>query len=532
MRTNRRLPANYLAHYLYVHNSGHIDYFVRIFLRYILDGGLASDVVDLTCVLAGQEADELPERALTSVRIARAHLMEIALHPSYITPKAKLTAQDFNFDALVMSVRQNSTAFFFRDLMSDIVISAVQPIVRVFSGRSDRRTTQLGIDKFVDADALEQNPVARVEATQETFEKAVNELVRILEDVQVPVRKDQLLPAGVYSSQAASVAPLLSITSSAESTYMDREDLIKIPILRRFSRRDLLRYFIASGCYHKKAVVRLVQSASWHGLTFPIDVKACRVELQTGQFFQQGIDKVGNPVFYFRNMCLGYWRGDENAAIAAVLHRFDKSIKTMARENPDVRCTLVILMGKPKPLKIKPKEATDEKESDQTVVDEDDNAEEQGAKTNEDEEDENEKKEEEDEEEAADHFSDDENDGDAILREGDLGFLDNPRIEPEEHYHVHSTKLMVRSLIGLLMAHYPERLHRALIVVGYGNTSYTRTVVGGAMKLKKYVDSSRTRDKVRFLHRYSELYGYIDKNELVSIAGGSAPIHPDAFEAM
>ena len=98
-------------------------------------------------------------------------------------------------------------------------------------------------------------------------------------------------------------------------------------LLLLITRGEVRRHYVASGCNMKKAAIRIVETAAWRGQTFPIDQRICRIELQSGQFFQQGSDFAGRPVFYFRNMGLGPWRKDCNASVAAVLHRLEGKTK-------------------------------------------------------------------------------------------------------------------------------------------------------------------------------------------------------------
>jgi hypothetical protein len=106
----------------------------------------------------------------------------------------------------------------------------------------------------------------------------------------------------------------------------------------------------------------------------------------------------------------------------------------------------------------------------------------------------------------------------------------NPRIDSEEHWHAHTNEAVVKRLLKIALSHYPERLHKALVVVGHGNTKYTRTAIGGAFTLSKLVDSPRTREKVKFLARYSDLQQYVSRQELVTIVGGTAHVQASAFQ--
>lgn len=89
-------------------------------------------------------------------------------------------------------------------------------------------------------------------------------------------------------------------------------------ILDDFHVDDVRRFLIDSNGKVKLAVSRLTTTALWRREVFPVDVKKCRVELQSGQLFSYGHDNEGCPVIYFRNMCLGPWRKNVDATISAV----------------------------------------------------------------------------------------------------------------------------------------------------------------------------------------------------------------------
>ena len=60
------------------------------------------------------------------------------------------------------------------------------------------------------------------------------------------------------------------------------------PVRARLTRADVRRYLVACEQDVAACVVRLVESAAWRGVMFPVDERSCRIELQSGQFFQQG----------------------------------------------------------------------------------------------------------------------------------------------------------------------------------------------------------------------------------------------------
>lgn len=479
---------------------------MRILLSFFARGGFKEDVLDFTYVLAGRKVEELPERALATVRLVHGSPVTIALPRSYIDvvdskPLENYTPRGPFKDS---TVALDAAALYFRLFVSDPIDATLNQIVNTFSALTPRAGTQSGFDQFLD-EAAGMDPVARVMATSDVFEKAVNEIIRILDRIEIPMKRSLLAPSS--NCQPLPLSRALDVSALGHANSCD--DIVAVPILSRVSRAEILRYFIASGCSHKRSVIRLVESATWRGLTLPIDTAVCRVELQNGQFFQQGYDKLGNPVFYFRNMLRGHWRKDEHASVAAILHRLERSIQVLQKSKPEFRITLVAMMGKPhKPKDRKKARGLGAKSitEDKTFVN--------GDNAN----------------------GDNDQDGAMSISAGDdqttkgLQIQHNPRVDYQEHYQLHTSKQMLRALIKILLDHYPERLFKAYVVVGHGNTAYTRTAVGGSMRLPKYVQPLRTRDKVKFLLRYSELREYIDSDHLLAIAGGAAPIDPKAFE--
>jgi hypothetical protein len=295
-------------------------------------------------------------------------------------------------------------------------------------------------------------------------------------------------------------------------------------ILRMVSREDMKRYFIASDCSLRIAAVRLIESCIWRETTFPIDIRTCRIELQNGQFFQQGKDKNNNPVFYFRNTCLGPWRKDEDAVISAVLHRLEGCLNKLTKDEPNVQCTLIVVMGKPyKKTKRKKKEKSTDgsrKEKSKSASDEISTRVEQstiastavttltgtqGDQESGDEDDESAT--EEDVEDSSEIY--------------DVVNQNNPRVYRDEQWHSHTNRNVVDQLLVLVMKHYPERLSKALIVLGHGNKQYVRSAVGGVLALPAMIPSSRTREKIVFLTRYRDLQNYVDDSQLLTFVGGS-----------
>ena len=104
----------------------------------------------------------------------------------------------------------------------------------------------------------------------------------------------------------------------------------------------------------------------------------------------------------------------------------------------------------------------------------------------------------------------------------------NPRVNPDESWQLHTSKKLIRQLITLISAHYPERLFQALIVMKPSQTVSLRKIFG-SYTLSTFVESPVTRSKVKFLNTFAELQKYVSKEELVTIAGGETPINPEVF---
>jgi hypothetical protein len=479
---------------------------MRILLSYFARGGFRHDVLDFTYILAGNRLEELPERALATVRMVHGQIIRIALPRSYIAVNETMHGADHRTRLSVVNsaTSLDSAALYFRLFVSDPIDATLNQIVNAFGAISPLSGDDNRINQFLD-NASGQDAIARVMQTADVFERAVNEIIQILDRIEVPVRKEQLnvlstkkLMNEIYKSSALP----FDDESHKNNENPDQNDIIVVPILSRVTRGDILRFFLASGCSHKRTVIRLVESTTWIGLTFPIDTRLCRIELQHGQLFQQGFDKIGYPVLYFRNMLRGYWRKDVNSSIGAVLHRLHQSIQALQNANHEVRFTLVVMMGKPHRPKVRKRDSAEVADA-STKGPEDEAGELQSTV-------------------CADELS--------VVDRLPMSQHHNPRVDYQEHYHVHSNKDLVQSLIKIVLDHYPERLYKAYVVVGHGNTAYTRTAVGGSLLVSTYVQPPRTRDKVKFLIRYSDLRKYIDIEQLPTIAGGKAPVTLKAFE--
>jgi len=338
-----------------------------------------------------------------------------------------------------------------------------------------------------------------------------------LEDIKIPIRLHQDADLDNHSIvAAASVASGISSIAFEDGVFGEQS------ILKAVSRDDLQRYFIASDCSLRTAAVRTVESAVWRAITFPIDIRSCRVELQSGQFFQQGEDLDGNPVFYFRNTCLGPWRKDDDAAIAAVLHRLESRLSELSFDDPAVQCTLIVMMGRPfrrnnrairNEANLSPSKHSSKNDLPDVSIDQETVAS-AGFSMDMD-----------GQSYSSDEGPDDDDEGETFEDEGfdealRLAQTNNPRVFRDEVWNTHTSKKMIARMIDILLAHYPERLSKALVVVGHKNKRYVRSTVGGVLAMSSLVNSSRTRNKVKFLSDYQDLQSYVDRSQLITLVGG------------
>jgi Divergent CRAL/TRIO domain len=492
----------------------------RILISYLEQKSLGDDIVDLTFKLAGDSDDELPERPLGTARFVHCQPSAYPLSAAFIAPQYQnIQSQLATFGG--RATQRDPVSLYLRVFLTDPFHAATDAVARQVSSLKLSLVSPVPplSPASCQAQVLKTSERASVVASRDPFEKAINELIEILKDVIVPVRME-ISTTGTARPNSDSTYGSWTNATSVDVAIRTRGDIQQVPVLERVSRSDILRFFIASRCSLKTTAVRLVESTAWRGLTFPIDTRMCRLELHNGQFFQQGVDKSNHPVFYFRNTCLGPWRKNEDALIGAVLHRLEASLQVFEQGRSGTRCTLVVLMGRPyrktKSRQNYPGERHSHSimhESSVSLIGQEDH--DNG----------------EDLESELDINSSDEEIEDAATVEDKKKVLsNNPRISPSEHWHTHTNKTVVTRLVDLLLTHYPERLHRALVVTGNGDTSYASTFVGSLFALSSLVKSSKTREKVKFVRRYKDLREYVDKDELVTLAGGSAKLEPKVFE--
>jgi hypothetical protein len=506
LQTDNSLPSNYVACSTHSSSQQSSTLVCRMLVSYFQHRGVSDDVADFTYVVAGTDADEIPERALGTVRLARTAIKSCSLPIRFLTDDESISKKYSQVSSNTRSVGGDA------HLLIRILIA--DPIMAMLSAVSQIPLTMLwavfpirpnpSLPPHENPRKGPNNMVRNGTSADSTrpFEQGVSELIESLGDILVPVRKVQVSRTGSSLADdrgGVLVSSLDNVGPQEVDRFATDKGLVDIPLMQILCSDDIRRYVVAADYSLKAAAVRIVQSAAWRGLTFPIDTRMCRVELQSGQFFQQGSDRDGNPIFYFRNVCLGPWRGNEDAAIAAVLHRLEATLNLLVRDDPLVRFTLIVMMRRPEVMTT-------------ITVDKDFT----GEKTY-----------------NSQEISRDQSFDETIVE--DASFVrevpeSNPRVYPGEKWHTHTNKGMLKRLIGIVTTHYPERLSKVLVVVGYGNATYMRTALRGKIALASAVQSKRTRDRVKFLKRYSDLQDYVERAVLVTIVGGESVISGSAFQ--
>ena len=419
-----------------------------------------NEILSFTVKIRADDARELPERVLATVRHVR---LSASLEPILFHPSALSSTTEGQTEGRV-SWRGLITGQFTDDAVSSITSIAYQ---------NDS-----------------PQPLATVIATADPIEKGVNQVIELLDDILVPVRETSREIRNQHEHDFF-LSTNLRCPPSAETVLRNRNDLRQVPVLEKVSRADIRRFYIASGLNIKTAAGRVVDTTAWRGLTFPVDTRACRLELQNGHFFQQGRDLSGRPIFYFRSMCRGPWRGDEDAVVSCVLHRLETSLEYLSASNINVRSTLIIVLGRPVDMGVKPT-GLGHRDADQGELDS----------------------------LASSHLR-----GDGNTESNQTASNVNARISPSEPWQVHASTRLLHRLIDLLLYHYPERLHTALIVtknsskLGLTNANFARHLKGRGV-----------RDRVKILRSYQGLTSFAHASELVDFVGGTAAVEKKAFD--
>ncbi|CAJ1957885.1 unnamed protein product [Cylindrotheca closterium] len=459
LQQNPDLPKNYVSMTAKVDNR-FLPSSISSLLFQIVDERLNARAMDFTVVLEGDHDDELPERALCSMRIV--HLSSETVGKT-LSPKdvAEIRLAKPDSDIIEPSLKRWAR-------------HSLHNAMLMFSPSGDKKKKRSGLNgassKSRSIDRL------RIEDCDNPLDLAANDVVDILLDLDIPIQNGK---------------------RNTTAQWTSRSDVSTVSVLSYFDRHDIHRFLRSTEMDVRDTALRLIDTASWRGKTFPIDKRSCRIELQSGQIFEQGLDVRGNPVVYFRNLCLGPWRGDVDATVTAMIHRMDETLSAVHDKNPSAKITLVILMGRPV-------EASEYDDS--SSESSDDDVDESGGNEN-------------PSQESADEVHPTE------VTVGDV----NPRVAANETFQLHTSKQVYQKFFSLFAAHYPGRLGVAVMVPGKGKNYYYSTTLRRKTILKKLVPPKALRMKFQFVDTFAELTQFVPRDELVSIVGGPVPIKASAF---
>lgn len=306
----------------------------------------------------------------------------------------------------------------------------------------------------IDENRAEGSVSITSQSESDVMRSRIDAIYKILAGIIVPIRKRDQTTGDHNQDNKAEVMKVESIISS-------------------YTRHDVERYLVDCKCDVKNTVVRLVESAAWRGSMFPVDERMCNIELQSGQFFHQGFDKNGHAIFYFRVMLRGPWRNSIQSSMLAFLHRLESYISKMARQQSNVKFTLVALWGDDytdeigdtaKTKKRRKRKDVDDDEYDQSTL--------------------------------------------SALPSP----CSDPRIDPYEAPCVHSNSVLMKLINGLIPRHYPGRLERALLIPNKDMKS----------RIRAMFPSQNAWSKVTILDSCEGLRKYVNPDELPLFAGGQA----------
>jgi hypothetical protein len=208
---------NYLAFSSHLDATTMTNPFAKVLYK-----SLPLNVIDFSFVLKGLSQEELPERALATVRICQYLPSVDALPP----PKPPMIEKITN--------SSNVTSF-----SSDYSNSAIESSVLTMQRLREQ------LDNFSHDELILK------------YRGECEALVDILSGVLIPTK-----------------------TLSKTALHHSEEYLmVEVPVLNGLNAYDLIRYLFASEFDLKAAAVKIVESAAWRGVTFPVDKRACRVSI-------------------------------------------------------------------------------------------------------------------------------------------------------------------------------------------------------------------------------------------------------------
>jgi len=296
MRTREGMPKNYVSFSMLASVENAPSMMTKILIQSMQSSRLGifkTCVVDIQLVLRARFGDEYPERVLTALRFVHVDLNEVANPPDFCEHSS-----------------QNSTCEAEEESLSQHVVKATGWLTRLLRFRREEKAAAV-INSKADMSISDR--------TNELYSSSIDALYSILDGITVSCPKK---------------------TGSCLCDSEDGNTMMRKSVLDEYTRADIERYIIACNNDLRDTAVRMVESAAWRCATFPVDTRTCKIELSSGQFFQQGKDKEKNPVFYFRNLLPSIWRHDIDATVFALLHL----LESFLRPKPRTKATIIILL--------------------------------------------------------------------------------------------------------------------------------------------------------------------------------------------
>ena len=273
LQTDPSLPTNYVASTIHMESQQNMSFTTRMLLSYVELGGLVRNISDFTYVMAGEAPDELPERALGTVRMVHCALNTLPM--SCISLVSDVGTVELQAIKPPNMADRDPRSLYLKMFVTDPLVVSAKLLIQSLQGLRKVRSTLNQANPVITMRRKSPNKRESLRAAIDTtaadpFEKAVNELVNILEDVKVPVRRCRDFDSEEYfsSSQNAASTSTASVVSGISAVAMQSGAFIEQSILHTVSRETMRRYFIASDCSLRTASVRLIESATWRAVTF------------------------------------------------------------------------------------------------------------------------------------------------------------------------------------------------------------------------------------------------------------------------
>lgn len=260
--------------------------------------------------MAGCRESWLPERALGTARLVRVD--------------ADVIAQDAN-NSNTIALPQSSVAE--GNQIGNSVSVLASFLGSMFGSKVERK--EKGPNQAERDIALPLEPDDEFPSSDSSFEsaleKASKEVIQLLRVARVPAQHPEFFDeAGASSSES---------------------DLRMLPVLSIMKLSTIQRFLLESKLDTKQTAVKVIKTAAWRGRTFPLNLSKCRIEIQSRQLVEYGVDLDKNRVLYFRTVCRGPWRNNLEASFHAFLHSLEDVLSKSSSKGEMQGFCLVVLLG-------------------------------------------------------------------------------------------------------------------------------------------------------------------------------------------